>query len=76
MEQDFTQRPATARLLPPGGTSNGIVADLLFASSGIEPELVRSATLIELLPGFVIPVATIAHLDAAPEAPARVSSAT
>jgi hypothetical protein len=40
VEQDFTHRLATARLLPPGETSDGIVADLLFASSGIEPELV------------------------------------
>jgi hypothetical protein len=63
VEQDCTHRLATARLLPPGETSDGIVvADLLFASSGIEPELVRSATPIELLPGFVIPVATVAHL--------------
>jgi hypothetical protein len=62
VEQDSTHRLATIRLLPPGETSDGIVADLLFASSGIEPELIRSAELIELLPGFVIPVATVAFL--------------
>jgi hypothetical protein len=62
VEQDSMARLATVRLLPPGETSEGIVADLLFASSGIEPELIRAATPIELLPGFVIPVATVAHL--------------
>jgi hypothetical protein len=62
VEQDATHRLATVRLLPPGETSDGIVADLLFASSGIEPELVRSAEPIALLPGFVIPVATVAYL--------------
>lgn len=62
VEQDLTLRLATAWLLPPGETSDGIVADLLFASSGIEPELVKSATPIELFPGFVIRVATVAHL--------------
>jgi hypothetical protein len=62
VEQDSTQRLATVRLLPPGEPPDGIVVDLLFASSGIEPEVIRSADPIELLPGFVIPVATIAHL--------------
>jgi hypothetical protein len=62
VEQDSMARLATVRLLPPGETSEGIVADLLFASSGIEPELIRAATPIELLSGFVIPVATVAHL--------------
>jgi hypothetical protein len=62
VEQSATHRLATVRLLPPGEPPDGIVADLLFASSGIEPELIRSAIPIELLPGLVIPVATVAHL--------------
>jgi hypothetical protein len=38
------------------------VVDLLFASSGIEPELVASAIATELFPGLVMPVATVGHL--------------
>lgn len=40
------------------------MADLIFASSGIEPELVEAATL-ELIPGIGrLPVATCGHLIA------------
>lgn len=38
--------------------------DLLFASSGIEPEIVNSAEEIELLDGISLAVATRAHLIA------------
>jgi hypothetical protein len=62
VEQDSTHRLATVRLLPPGETPDGVVADLLFASSGIEPELIKSAEAIELFPGLVIPVAIVGHL--------------
>ena len=41
-----------------------IVVDLLFASSGIEPEIVAAADELEALPGLVIPVAQIGHLIA------------
>jgi hypothetical protein len=37
---------------------------LLFASSGIEPEIVDAATPIDILGDLVIPVATVAHLMA------------
>ena len=40
------------------------VIDLLFASSGIEPEVVAGSETIELLPGLPIPVATTGHLIA------------
>jgi len=40
------------------------VIDLLFASSGIEPEVVAEADVIELLPKLHIRVATIGHLIA------------
>jgi hypothetical protein len=38
--------------------------DLLFASSGIEPEVVASAEPIELLPRLTMPVARTGHLIA------------
>ena len=64
VEQDAVSRLATARLEPPGEPSGGVVVDLLFASSGIEPELVRAADLIELFQGTFVPVATTGHLMA------------
>jgi hypothetical protein len=36
----------------------------LFASSGIEPEVVAAAELLEIEPGVIVPVATRAHLIA------------
>lgn len=62
VEQDSAHRLATARLSPPGQTRDGIIADLLFASSGIEPELIRAAEPTELFPGLIIPVTTVGHL--------------
>jgi hypothetical protein len=41
-----------------------VVVDLLFASSGIEDEVVAAATLIEVLPRLSAPVATTGHLIA------------
>jgi hypothetical protein len=38
--------------------------DPLFASSGIEPEIVAAADTIEAVPGFSVPVARPAHLVA------------
>jgi len=64
VEQDETHRLATVRLLPPGEPPTGVVADLLFASSGIEPELVDAADAMEILPGIVLPVAKVGHLIA------------
>ncbi len=43
VEQDATRRLATVRLTLPGETAQGVVADLLFASSGIEPIVVAEA---------------------------------
>ncbi len=50
-------RLSTVRLRPPRAGAGGIVIDLLFASSGIEPEIVGRAEPIEALPGVVVPVA-------------------
>lgn len=64
LEQNASGRLATARLRPPGTTGREVVTDLLFASCGIEPEVCAAAEPIEIFPGFVVPVATIAHLMA------------
>jgi hypothetical protein len=41
-----------------------LVVDLLFASSGIEPEIVAASEPIEVIEGLVVRVATIPHLIA------------
>ena len=41
-----------------------VVLDLLFASSGVEPEVVATADTLELLDGLRIPVATVPALIA------------
>ncbi|GMR22790.1 MAG: nucleotidyl transferase AbiEii/AbiGii toxin family protein [Acidobacteriota bacterium] len=64
IEQDAVGRLATVRLQPPGESGNGLVLDLLFASSGIEREVVESAETLEVLPGFTVPVARTGHLIA------------
>jgi hypothetical protein len=60
VEQDATGRLSTVRLSISGST----ITDLLFASCGIEPEIVASATSLEVLPGFIMPVALTGHLIA------------
>lgn len=64
VEQQATGRLATVRLLPPGEDVEGIVLDLLFASSGIEPEVVTASEALEMLPGLRLPVARTSHLIA------------
>lgn len=63
VEQAATGRLATARLVPPEAGS-GLVVDLLFASCGIEREIVQCAERIAVLPDLVVPVATTGHLVA------------
>lgn len=62
IEQDAVGRLATVRLVSAG--SPDVVVDVLFASSGIEPEIARDAERIEVLPGLTMPVATTGHLIA------------
>lgn len=62
VEQDAVHRLATARLLPTKEPS--VMLDLLFASSGIEPEICVEAELLEVFPGLTVPVAKIHHLIA------------
>lgn len=59
LEQDETSRLAGIRV---HDTVSGVGLDLLFAMSGIEPEIAASARPIEVLPGTSMPVATVASL--------------
>lgn len=64
LEHDVLRRLATARLVPPGEPDDGVVVDLLFASSGIEGEICREAERIALIGTATIPVARAGHLIA------------
>ena len=64
IEQAAVRRLATVRLAPADESPLGTVIDLLFAVSGIEPEIVAAADQIEAVPGFTVPVARIGHLVA------------
>lgn len=63
VEQDAVGRLATVRLTRSRDTTSPVV-DLLFASSGIEREVVADADTLELLPQLHVRVATTAHLIA------------
>jgi hypothetical protein len=52
------------RLACPSDGDDGVVVDLLFASSGIEPEIVAAAETVEVVPGLSMPIATTGHLIA------------
>lgn len=62
LQQEAVGRLAAVRLEPPSKAREGRVVDLLFASSGIEQELVGSAEDLEVLPGLRTRVARIGHL--------------
>ena len=65
IEQEETGRFATARLVTPGGDQElAPIVNLLFASSGIEPEIVAEATELEVWPGTRGRVARVGHLIA------------
>lgn len=61
LEQDYVERMSGVRLVSSG---SDVVVDLLFASSGIETEIVAEADHLEVLPHLSAPVATTAHLIA------------
>lgn len=63
MEQDAVGRLSTVRTTRER-SQEGVYIDLLFASSGIEVEVVEQAQAIEVVPGVVIPVARPGHLFA------------
>jgi hypothetical protein len=62
VEQEAVARLATVRLALPESSAEGVVVDLLFASSGIEQELVADAEPIEIAPGLAVPVPRVGHL--------------
>ncbi|MGH8825077.1 MAG: nucleotidyl transferase AbiEii/AbiGii toxin family protein [Jiangellaceae bacterium] len=64
IEQDVAGRLATVRLNCPVTDDEDVVVDLLFASSGIEPDIVNAAERVEIVPGLVLPVAATGHLIA------------
>jgi hypothetical protein len=62
IEQQVTGRLATMRIVSPATKNGAAVVDLIFASTGIEREIVAAASPVEVLPGTTIPVASLAHL--------------
>ena len=62
LEEEGTGRLATVRLAHPERA--GVLVNLLFASCGIEAEIVRQAEELEVLPDLVLPVARTGHLIA------------
>ena len=62
VEQEATHRLATARLAQLDEPSQGIMLDLLFASSGIESEICAEAEPLEVFPTVLVPVARLHHL--------------
>jgi hypothetical protein len=64
IEHDATERLATVRLGSPVDSDDGVIVDVLFASSGIEPEIVEAAEQVEIIPGLILPIAATGHLIA------------
>jgi hypothetical protein len=64
VEQETAARLATVRLASPHAVDDGVVLDLLFASSGIEAEVVGSAEDLELFEAIRAPIATVSSLIA------------
>lgn len=64
LEQDAAGRLATVRLIAPEEDEEGVLVDLLFASSGVEPEIVAQAEELEIAAGISLPIATTGHLIA------------
>ena len=64
LEHETRHRLATVRLLPPEADGSAAMIDLLFATAGIEPEVVADSTPTTLPGGVHAPVARIGHLIA------------
>lgn len=56
LDQSAAKRLSTVRVIPPDESPEGVVVDLLFASSGLEIEICRDAIWIEIFEGLVVPV--------------------
>ncbi|HEU4403851.1 MAG TPA: nucleotidyl transferase AbiEii/AbiGii toxin family protein [Polyangiaceae bacterium] len=64
LEHQSTGRLATVRFEPSGGRRPTVLVDVLFASSGIEPEVASCAERLAVLRGLDVPVASVGHLIA------------
>ncbi|MBI4603615.1 MAG: nucleotidyl transferase AbiEii/AbiGii toxin family protein [Planctomycetes bacterium] len=62
LEQEAVGRLATVRLTAPGVSP--LFVDILFASSGIEPEVVQASRPVEVIEGLTVRVASLPHLIA------------
>jgi nucleotidyltransferase AbiEii toxin of type IV toxin-antitoxin system len=63
LENEVTGRLATVRLSAPGaGVAGGVVLDLFFDYSGLEPEMVGRAELVALVPELRAPVVQLGDL--------------
>ncbi|MBT9585166.1 nucleotidyl transferase AbiEii/AbiGii toxin family protein [bacterium] len=63
LEQQASGRLATVRLSPPG-SAEPVIIDLLFASSGIETDVVARAEPVTVFPKVRVPVACVGDLIA------------
>lgn len=61
VEHEYLERLSTVRLI---ADPLDVAVDVLFASSGIEDEIVTAATTVEILPDLRLPVAATGHLIA------------
>lgn len=64
LEHEPSGRISTARLRPPGETSESLFVDVLFAASGIEGEVARDAERFSIFEGLTAPIARTGHLIA------------
>jgi hypothetical protein len=69
LEQTAARRLAGFRMLAPPPEAEdqeqaAVPVDLLFASSGVEAEIVAAAEQLEIIPGLVLPTARTGHLIA------------
>lgn len=64
VEQETTHRLATTRLAPAIDPAEGLMLDLLFASSGIEHEICKDEERVPVFPRCTLPVARLHHLIA------------
>lgn len=62
VEQEAVGRLATARLADTRSAEGQTVVDLLFASSGVEREIVQHAETLQVFEGLEVPVATVSAL--------------
>lgn len=79
IEQEAVGRLATVRLEGPLPAAPVVIVDLLFASCGIEPEIVSGAETVEIGRGLRMPVARTGHLIAMKvlsETPVRLKDQT